>query len=105
MLVLTRKAREQIVIGNNIKVTIVKIEGQKVRIGIDAPDEVAVHRQEIADSINSEESLSTAQKTARNQRNRRQHVPAVTRPATLRSIKLRRWTQPSSAGPTSRASR
>jgi carbon storage regulator len=47
MLVLTRKVGEEIVIGDNIRVTVVAITGGKVRIGINAPKEVAVDRQEI----------------------------------------------------------
>lgn len=49
MLVLSRKADERIVIGDNIVITIVNIRGDKVRIGIDAPKDVAVDRQEVAE--------------------------------------------------------
>lgn len=48
MLVLSRKADERIVIGDNIVITIVNIRGDKVRIGIDAPKDVAVDRHEVA---------------------------------------------------------
>ena len=48
MLVLTRNAGETIIIGNNIKVSVVAVNGNQVRIGIDAPKEVPVHREEIA---------------------------------------------------------
>jgi carbon storage regulator len=47
MLVLTRRIGEEIVIDNNIRVTIVSIDGGKVRVGISAPPEVRVDRQEI----------------------------------------------------------
>ncbi|WP_425614628.1 carbon storage regulator CsrA [Anatilimnocola sp. NA78] len=47
MLVLSRKRDERILIGDNIVVTIVDIRGDKVRIGIEAPANVAVHREEI----------------------------------------------------------
>jgi len=47
MLVLTRKVGENIIIGDNIRVTIVSIDGGKVRIGIEAPRDVTVDRQEI----------------------------------------------------------
>jgi len=47
MLVLTRKVNEEIVIGNDIHVIIVAIQGEKVRLGISAPKEVPVDRQEI----------------------------------------------------------
>ena len=51
MLVFSRKNNESIVIGDNIVVTIVDIRGDKVRLGIDAPLEVPVHRREVFDAI------------------------------------------------------
>lgn len=48
MLVLTRKAKEQIVIGENITITLVRIQGNSVRIGIEAPREMRVIRGELA---------------------------------------------------------
>jgi carbon storage regulator len=51
MLVLSRKSNESIVINNNVTVTVVEIRGDKVRLGIVAPKEVPVHRQEIFDVI------------------------------------------------------
>lgn len=54
MLVLSRQSDETIIIGDNIRVTIVEVRGDKVRIGIDAPRDVAVHRQEIYDAIRKE---------------------------------------------------
>jgi carbon storage regulator len=56
MLVLSRQRDESIVIGNNIVVTIVDIRGDKVRLGIDAPSEIPVHRQEVFDAIQRENS-------------------------------------------------
>jgi carbon storage regulator len=47
MLVLSRKRDEQIIIGQDIVVTIVEIRGDKVRLGIEAPSHVPVHRQEV----------------------------------------------------------
>jgi carbon storage regulator len=51
MLVLSRKLNESIIISDNIRVTIVEIEGSKVRLGITAPPEVRVDREEVARRI------------------------------------------------------
>ena len=56
MLVLTRKPGEEIVIGNQITVKVLDIRGDKVRLGIDAPRDVKVHRREIWDAIQREKS-------------------------------------------------
>ena len=53
MLVLSRKSNESIIINNNITVTVVEIRGDKVRLGIVAPKEIPVHRQEVFDLIHS----------------------------------------------------
>jgi carbon storage regulator len=50
MLVLTRKAGESILIGDNIKVRVLEARGSQVRIGIEAPDDVKIFREEIRDS-------------------------------------------------------
>lgn len=47
MLVLTRKASQKIVIGEDISITIVRIDGNRVRIGIDAPQDVTIQREEL----------------------------------------------------------
>lgn len=52
MLVLSRKVGEDIVIGENIHIKVVSIRGEKVRIGISAPKEVTVDRQEVHDKRN-----------------------------------------------------
>lgn len=54
MLILSRHTDETIVIGENIRVKIVEVRGDKVRLGIDAPKNVAVHREEVFDRINQE---------------------------------------------------
>lgn len=59
MLVLTRKAGEGIIIGDDIKITIVELKGGGVRIGIDAPREMKVHRQEVFDKIKKENKEAT----------------------------------------------
>src|SRR5262245_29541403 len=55
MLVLSRKKNESIVINNDIVVTVVEIRGDKVRLGIVAPKEVPVHRQEVYDAIHGKD--------------------------------------------------
>lgn len=55
MLVLSRKKDERIVINDNITIVVVEIRGDKVRLGIDAPKEVPVHRQEVHDAIKANE--------------------------------------------------
>lgn len=52
MLVLSRKKNESIVIGDGITIVVVEIREDKVRLGIEAPKEVPVHRREVFDSIN-----------------------------------------------------
>ena len=54
MLVLSRKKNESIIINDNITVTVVEIRGDKVRLGIDAPKEVSVHRREVYEAIRSQ---------------------------------------------------
>jgi len=61
MLVLSRQCDETIIIGDNIRVTIVEVRGDKVRIGIDAPRDVSVHRQEIYDAIRRESGAALQQ--------------------------------------------
>ena len=55
MLILTRRVDESIVIGNNVTVKILAIKGGQVRLGIDAPKEIPVHRDEIYQRIQEEE--------------------------------------------------
>ena len=55
MLVLSRRKDEAIVIGDNIRLMVLEVRGDKVRLGIDAPRDVPVHREEIAEAIAREE--------------------------------------------------
>ena len=54
MLVLSRKKDEKIIIGDNITLMVIEIRGDKVRLGIDAPKEVSVHREEVYNAIKRE---------------------------------------------------
>ena len=59
MLVLTRKAEEGIIIGDDVKITIIEVKGGRIRIGIDAPRHMKVHRQEVYDKIKQENQEAT----------------------------------------------
>jgi carbon storage regulator len=55
MLVLSRKKDEKIVIGDNITIMVIEIRGDKIRLGIDAPRDVTVHREEVYEAIKREQ--------------------------------------------------
>jgi len=61
MLVLSRKKDESIVINNDITIVVVEIRGDKVRLGVEAPKEVPVHRREVFEAISRGEPLDLAQ--------------------------------------------
>jgi carbon storage regulator len=58
MLVLTRKAGESIVIGSDIRVTVLELQGRQIRLGIEAPSDVSVHRGEVYERIREENELA-----------------------------------------------
>ena len=60
MLVLSRKKNETVVVDDTIRITVVEIRGDKVRLGIEASREVPVHRQEVYDAIRGEQTQPTA---------------------------------------------
>jgi carbon storage regulator len=60
MLILSRKLNEQIVIGDQIVITVVAIRGGNVRLGIDAPSDVPVHRQEVYEALCKQEGKAAA---------------------------------------------
>ena len=60
MLILTRRVGETVMIGNEVTVTVLGVKGNQVRIGVNAPKDVAVHREEIYDRIKREEDGAPA---------------------------------------------
>jgi len=65
MLVLSRKPGESVTIGDEVRITVLSISGKQVRIGIEAPNDIAVHREEIYNKIaNEQESTKPADVTS-----------------------------------------
>ena len=56
MLILTRRVGESLMIGDNVTVTILGVKGNQVRVGVNAPKEVSVHREEIYERIQAEKA-------------------------------------------------
>ncbi len=63
MLVLTRKLGESILIEDNIKITVIDINKQQIKLGIDAPKHISINREEIAKKVKDENQLSSASMT------------------------------------------
>ena len=64
MLILTRRVGETVVIGNDVTVTVLGVKGNQVRLGVNAPREVAVHREEIYERIQGEQPAVEPKKLA-----------------------------------------
>ena len=69
MLVLSRQRDESIIIGDDIVVTIVDIRGDKVRLGINAPSEIPVHRREIHEAIQRENRRASQKEAIETKKN------------------------------------
>ena len=83
MLVLSRHRDESIMIGDNVVVTIVDIRGDKVRLGIDAPQDIPVHRREVYEAIQRENEKASQLNTSDTRRllaSARDEVRAKTEP-------------------------
>ena len=65
MLILTRRVGEVVMIGNDVTVTVLGVKGNQVRIGVNAPRDVAVHREEIFERIKREEQDGESSHAAR----------------------------------------
>lgn len=61
MLILTRRIGETIMVGDDVKVTVLGVKGNQVRLGVDAPKDVAVHREEIYRRIQQEKETPEGQ--------------------------------------------
>ena len=64
MLILTRRVGETIMIGDDVAVTVLGVKGNQVRVGVNAPKETSVHREEIYERIKREEQAGTAPRRA-----------------------------------------
>ncbi|HUG19071.1 MAG TPA: carbon storage regulator CsrA [Planctomycetaceae bacterium] len=61
MLVLSRKKNEQIIVGDSIVITVVEVRGDRVRLGIEAPQEIPIHRNEVLESIKAQQAAENTE--------------------------------------------
>ena len=69
MLILTRRVGESLRIGDDVSVTVLGIKGSQVRLGVNAPKSVSVHREEVYDRINDENSKNSGENTKTSKKN------------------------------------
>ncbi len=69
MLILTRRVGESLRIGDDVSVTVLGIKGSQVRLGVNAPKSVSVHREEVYDRINDENSKNSGKNTKTSEKN------------------------------------
>ena len=69
MLNLTRRVGESLRIGDDVSVTVLGIKGSQVRLGVNAPKSVSVHREEVYDRINDENSKNSGENTKTSEKN------------------------------------
>tara|TARA_Y100001970_G_scaffold252533_1_gene326427 strand:+ start:28 stop:246 length:219 start_codon:yes stop_codon:yes gene_type:complete len=69
MLILTRRVGESLRIGDEVSVTVLGIKGSQVRLGVNAPKSVSVHREEVYDRINDENSKNSDENTKTSEKN------------------------------------
>ena len=75
MLILTRRVGETVMIGDDVTVTVLGVKGNQVRIGVNAPRDVAVHREEIFERIKREEQDGVPAQTPKNGNGQHDNYP------------------------------
>jgi carbon storage regulator len=98
MLVLSRQRDETIMIGDDIEITVVDIRGDKVRLGINAPTRVAVHRKEVYEAI-KRENQQASQIVGQELASVRPGISAASRPLPLKAVSLSSGKAPSASQP------
>jgi carbon storage regulator len=75
MLILTRRVGETVMIGDNVTVTVLGVKGNQVRVGVNAPRDVAVHREEIFERIKREEQDGVPARTPKSGNGQHDSLP------------------------------